>query len=208
VINAGTGSIVLRGAGPTTGITIVSGERCVASWSGSDFVKVASTVTPASSITGTLAVANGGTGVTTSTGTGNVVLSDSPTLVTPALGTPASGNLSNTTVDGTNGVGFRGIPSAGSAKTGSYTLATADRGEFVEVGSGGSITVPTSTFAAGDAVVIFNNTTGNVTLTTSAPTTYVGGTNTTRTSVTLATRGICNVLFVTPTLAIITGNVT
>lgn len=48
-------------------------------------------------VTGTLPVANGGTGVTTSTGTGSVVLSDSPTLVTPALGTPASGNLANCT---------------------------------------------------------------------------------------------------------------
>jgi len=43
VINAGTGSIVLRGAGPTTGITLVAGERCVAAWSGADFVKIAST---------------------------------------------------------------------------------------------------------------------------------------------------------------------
>jgi hypothetical protein len=43
VINAGTGSIVLRGAGPTTGITIESSERCLAAWNGSDFVKVAST---------------------------------------------------------------------------------------------------------------------------------------------------------------------
>ena len=45
----------------------------------------------------TLPVAGGGTGVTTSTGTGNNVLSNSPTLVTPALGTPASGVLTNTT---------------------------------------------------------------------------------------------------------------
>jgi hypothetical protein len=50
-----------------------------------------------SDITGTLPVANGGTGVTTSTGTGNVVLSNSPTLVTPALGTPASGVATNLT---------------------------------------------------------------------------------------------------------------
>ena len=50
-----------------------------------------------SQITGTLPVANGGTGVTTSTGTGATVLSTSPTLVTPALGTPASGVLTNTT---------------------------------------------------------------------------------------------------------------
>jgi hypothetical protein len=48
-------------------------------------------------VTGTLPVANGGTGVTGSTGSGNVVLSTSPTLVTPALGTPASGVLTNAT---------------------------------------------------------------------------------------------------------------
>ena len=52
-----------------------------------------------SDITGTLAVANGGTGVTTSTGTGDVVLSNSPTLVTPALGTPSA--LVGTNITGT-----------------------------------------------------------------------------------------------------------
>jgi hypothetical protein len=66
VINAGTGSIVLRGAGPTTGITIVAGERCLASWSGADFVKVASSAI--SNLTGTLPVANGGTGATDASG--------------------------------------------------------------------------------------------------------------------------------------------
>jgi len=45
----------------------------------------------------TIAVAQGGTGVTSKTGTGSVVLSSSPTLVTPALGTPASGVLTNCT---------------------------------------------------------------------------------------------------------------
>ena len=45
----------------------------------------------------TIAVANGGTGVTSSTGTGSVVLSTSPTLVTPALGTPSSATLTNAT---------------------------------------------------------------------------------------------------------------
>jgi hypothetical protein len=48
-------------------------------------------------VTGTLPVANGGTGVTSSTGTGSVVLSTSPTLVTPVLGTPTSGTLTNCT---------------------------------------------------------------------------------------------------------------
>ena len=87
VINAGTGSIVLRGVGPTTGVTIVSGEKCLAAWDGSDFVKVSSSVadgvttisfgstglTPSTatsgavSVAGTLAIANGGTGQTTAT---------------------------------------------------------------------------------------------------------------------------------------------
>ena len=48
-------------------------------------------------VTGILPVANGGTGATTSTGSGAVVLATSPTLVTPALGTPSSGTLTNAT---------------------------------------------------------------------------------------------------------------
>ena len=51
----------------------------------------------AAGLSTTLAVASGGTGVTTSTGSGNNVLSTSPTLVTPILGTPTSGNLANCT---------------------------------------------------------------------------------------------------------------
>ncbi len=45
-------------------------------------------------VTGTLPVANGGTGVTSSTGTVAVVLSTSPTLVTPVLGVASCTSLS------------------------------------------------------------------------------------------------------------------
>jgi len=48
-------------------------------------------------VTGTLPVANGGTGTTTSTGSGSVVLSTSPSLTSPVLGTPTSGTLTNCT---------------------------------------------------------------------------------------------------------------
>jgi hypothetical protein len=157
---------------------------------------------------GTPTSANLISAVTDETGTGSLVFATSPTLVTPVLGTPASGNLSNCTADGTNGVGFRSIPSAGAEKTGSYTLATSDRAEFVQVGSGGSITVPNSTFAAGDVVVVYNNHSAAITITLSTTNAYIAGTNTNKTSVSLATRGVCNILFISSTVAILTGNIT
>jgi hypothetical protein len=53
----------------------------------------------ATHVSGTLPVLNGGTGVTASTGTIAVVLSNSPTLVTPNLGTPST--LVGTNITGT-----------------------------------------------------------------------------------------------------------
>lgn len=48
--------------------------------------------------TGTLSVARGGTGVTSSTGTGNVVLSTSPTLTTPTLGAAIATSVNKITL--------------------------------------------------------------------------------------------------------------
>lgn len=101
----------------------------------------------------------------------------------------------------------RAIPQSGSAKTTSYTLATSDIGEFIEVGSGGSITIPDTTFSAGDAVSVFNNTTGNVTITCTITTAYIAGTDADKASVTLATRGVATILFLSGTVCVITGNV-
>ena len=62
VINAGTGSIVIRGSGPTTGVTIAAGVRALVAWNGSDFVKIVSNpVVLTTDVTGVLPVANGGT---------------------------------------------------------------------------------------------------------------------------------------------------
>jgi hypothetical protein len=130
----------------------------------------------------------------------------SPTLTTPALGTPASGTLSSCTVDGTYSVGFRKIPPVG-VKTSSYTLAVGDVGKYVQVGASGAIVVPTGIFSDGDAIAIYNNTTGNITMTTSAVTAYLAGTNSVRTSVTVATRGVANILFYSGSECVITGNV-
>ena len=59
--------------------------------------------------------------------------------------------------------------------------------------------------AAGDIVTIFNNTTGDITITCSINTAYISGTDADKSSVTLATRGIMNVLFLSGTLCVLTG---
>lgn len=129
----------------------------------------------------------------------------SPTLVSAALGTPSSGVLSGCTVDGTNSVGFKNIPA--STKTTSYTLATGDVGKLIVVGSGGSIVVPNSVFSAGDAVLIFNNNSSAITMTMTISTSYIGGVNTDDNSISLATRGVANILFISGTVCVVTGNV-
>ena len=109
-----------------------------------------------------LKVTKGGTGVGTSTGSGNNVLSTSPTLVTPILGTPTSATLTNATglplttgVTGTLPVanGGTGITSLG---TGVATwLGTPSSANLIaavtdETGSGSLVfgTTPTITTAA------------------------------------------------------------
>jgi hypothetical protein len=94
ITNAGSASIIAN-AGTLTGTTlnptVVSssltsvGTISSGTWSGT-----------------TIAVVNGGTGVTTSTGTGSVVLSNNPSLTTPNIGaaTGTSLNLSSTLAAG------------------------------------------------------------------------------------------------------------
>ena len=132
------------------------------------------------------------------TSTGNVGIkttSPSTTLAVSGTISDVAGNV-------------RDIPSAGTAKTSAYTLTVSDVGEFVTVGSGGSITVPNDTFTAGNAISIYNDTTGNISINCPITTAYLAGTNTDRASLTLATRGIATVLFINPSLCVATGNLT
>ena len=102
-------------------------------------------------------------------------------------------------------LGYLNAPPVGT-KTGSYTLATADVGKYVQVGSGGYITVPNSTFSEGDLVSIYNNTTGNIAITLSTTNAYVAGTNTNLGTANLATRGVATILFFSSTGCVLTGN--
>jgi len=79
-----------------TGFTIATGQKVLVYLDGTNVFGQLNALESLSLDTA-LPVTSGGTGVTTSTGTGSVVLNTSPTLVTPALGTPASGVATNLT---------------------------------------------------------------------------------------------------------------
>lgn len=83
--NVGTVTSVSLSGG-TTGLSVTGGSPSGTITSSGTFT-----------LTGTLAIANGGTGATAATGTGNVVLANSPTLVTPDLGVPTAVTLTNGT---------------------------------------------------------------------------------------------------------------
>jgi len=211
------------GAGSVTSVDISGGTTGLTTSGGP--ITGSGTIT----VAGTLAVANGGTGITSlgsgvatflgtpssanlasavtdETGSGALVFGTSPTLSSPVLGTPVSGNLSSCTADGTNDVGTNNVAAVGT-KTSAYTLAVGDVGKYVQVGSSGSIVVPDATFAEGDAVSIFNNTSGNITITCSITTAYIAGTDSDKSTMTLATRGVATVLFISGTICVVSGSV-
>lgn len=113
---------------------------------------------------GTPSSANLLTALTTSTGTGNAVFSNSPTLVTPALGTPASGiatNLTGTAAGLTAGTvtTINGLVTAGTnvTITGSGTSGSPLN---ISASGGGSVSV-----TAASPYIIINPTPGTGTFT-------------------------------------------
>jgi hypothetical protein len=167
-------------------------------------------VTGSTTLTTPLPVASGGTGVTTSTGSGNTVLSTSPTLVTPLLGTPSSGTLSSCTVDGTNSVGYLNIPQ--NSQSAAYTLVLADAGKHIfhpsTDANARTFTIPANSSVAypiGTAITFINMTSQVVTIAITTDTMYLSSAGTTG-SRSLAQYGSATAIKMTSTTWLISGS--
>jgi len=138
-------AVTIRVTGLGGGISIPNGKKVWVYTDGANNVLSALDYLPTLSLGAALPVLSGGTGVTTSTGTGSVVLSTSPTLVTPILGTPTSGTLTNATgLPLTTGV--TGTLPTGNGGTG---LASYTAGDITYYASGTALTklpIGTSTY--------------------------------------------------------------
>lgn len=171
-------------------------------------------------VTGTLPVANGGTGITSfgsgvatflgtpssanlaaavtdETGSGALVFGTGPTI-TPAAGTTATA---------TAGAGYMGMPQ-NSTGTG-ITLAATDAGKHIYVTTTGqTITIPangTVAFPIGTTIVIVNGDLVSTTITITSDTLRLANSSSTGQR-TLASNGMCTLLKVASTTWIASGN--
>ena len=87
-------------------------------------------------------------------------------------------------------------------KTAAYTLTANDQGGLINTNS--DVTVPSGQFVAGQAVTIFNNSGGNISIKRSGTTIWTAGTDT-NTDKTLARKGICTIVCVSQNGFVISG---
>jgi len=129
--------------------------------------------------------------------------------ITDVTGTTApvsitiAAKTSNTQISTTEFVDrFRSLHTQAIASTGG-NATIGDRGCLLSVTGG--VTIPSGVFASGDTFSIFNNSASNITITQgSSLTLYLAGSATTGNR-TLAQRGLSSVVFISSTVAVISG---
>lgn len=146
VINNTSGGFGVKivGAGPTTGVTIASGKVATIVWNGSDFSAISVvSVNLATDVTGTLPVANGGTGQTTANAAFNALAPSQ-----------ASANGKYLKSDGTN-TSWDAIDISTSDITG--TLPVVNGGTGIASGASGGILYFSATAALASSAALTAN---------------------------------------------------
>lgn len=227
LVSNGSGSAVSWGNAVTS--VNVSGGATGLTFSGGPITS-SGTITMA----GTLAIANGGTGATTASaaltalgaypatnpsgytsnsgtvtsvgGTGSVNGLTLSGTVTSSGNITLGGSVTSVAAGATIGgvtIGWRNIPVSG---TTSGTLPASDAAKCVPMTSG--VTVPASIFAAGDTVMIYNNSAGALVITQGAGLTLRWSGTASTGNRNILQRGMATVWFLSATEAIIFGDLT
>lgn len=152
-------------------------------------------------LSGNASTATSATSATNATNTTNVV--SGGTVASNVTGSTQAEKTADTTLATTAFVDrLRSLTSPSTSSAGG-TLVIGDRGALVSVTAG--VTVPASVFGAQDAVTVYNNTAGNITITQGTGLTmYQVGTATTGNR-TLAQRGLVTIVFIDATNCVISG---
>jgi len=157
----GSQSIVVK-TSAGTGVTVPNGKYAYVYTDGTNVVSALDYL-PSLALGTALAVTSGGTGGTTSTGSGAVVLATSPTLTTPTLTTPNLGTPSAATLTNATGLplttGVTGTLAVGNGGTGQTTYTN---GQLL-IGNTTGNTLTKATLTAGTGVSVTNGT-GTITI--------------------------------------------
>lgn len=164
----------------------------------------ATTATTATNVSGTVAIANGGTGSTTASAARSalgVAESGANTNITSLEQDVA---IANTGTIAADTLGYRGMPQ--NSQSASYTLALSDAGKHISITTGGVI-IPDNgsvAFPVGSAIVVFNNSGSSQNISITTDTLRSAGTASTGTR-SLAQYGLATLVKVATTTWVISG---
>ena len=193
VIYGNTTSALGVTAAGTTGQVLIATTSAAPSWG---------QVSLTAGVTGTLPVANGGTGITTTPSNGFIPIGNGTNYTAAALTAGAGITITNAS----GSVTVAGTGSTINSQTTGYTLVAADAGKTISITTGG-VTVPNAILSAGNIVTIYNNSGSSQTITqgTSVTLQWAGQAASSTGNRTLGLYGICTIIFISSSNAVISG---
>jgi hypothetical protein len=120
--------------------------------------------------------------------------------------TAGTGLTATATFNGSAAITFNATGSTINSQTSGYTLVASDAGKTISITTGG-VTVPNAVMSAGNIITIYNNSGSSQTITQGASLTlqWAGQTSSTTGNRTLGLYGIATIIFISSSVAVISG---
>ena len=137
---------------------------------------------------------------------GNATTATTASSVTNAL-TAGTGLTATATYNGSAAITFNATGTTINSQTTGYTIVAGDAGKTISITTGG-VTIPNAVMTAGNIVSIYNNSGSSQTITqgTSLTLQWAGQTSSSTGNRTLGLYGLCTIVFISSSVAVITGS--